>query len=48
MIHYHFHANVECQLSLSDWAYQKKFAFTKTWEYNANSAMFCLNLTFEW
>ena len=35
-------------LSLPGWVYQKKFAFTKTWGYNINSSMFCVNLTFEW
>ena len=35
-------------LSLLGWVYQKKFAFTKTWGYNINSPMFCVNLTFEW
>ena len=35
-------------LSLPGWVYQKKFAFTKTWGYNINSPMFCVDLTFEW
>ena len=48
MIQYRFHANVECQLSLSGYICQKKIAFTETWRYNTNSPMFWVHLTFEW
>ena len=48
MIQYRFHANVECQLSLSGYNYQEKIAFTETWRYNTNSPMFWVHLTFEW